>query len=101
MSETLYIRRSPDVAARMIGDELMIMSARDSALFSLNETAALLWQAADGSTPLSEIVERQICTGFDVDATTALRDAVAVATELAGHGILQIAPTPLPEQPQP
>jgi len=36
MSTALYLLRSDNVAARQIGEELMIMSARDSALFSLN-----------------------------------------------------------------
>lgn len=95
MSGNLYIKRSDDVAARMIGDELMIMFARDSSLFSLNETAALLWQAADGRTPLSDIVERQICVVFDVDPATALQDAQVLVTELAERGILRVTEQPL------
>ena len=90
-----YISRSTDVAARLIGDELMIMSGRDSSLFSLNETAALLWQAADGVTPLSEIVERNICPVFDVDRETALQDAYGLAAELADRGILRISGRPV------
>lgn len=96
MNGNTYIARATDVAARQIGDELMIMSSRTSALFSLNETAKLLWQAADGVTPLAEIVERQICSAFDIDAGTALSDAQALATELAEHGILRLAEQPLP-----
>ncbi len=95
ISGNTYIARSPDVAARMFGDELMIMSGRDSALFSLNETASLLWQAADGVTPLAEIVELQLCGSFAVDRDTALRDAEELATQLAEHGILRIAQQPL------
>ena len=33
-----------EVAARMMGGEMMIMSARDSTLFNLNETASAIWQ---------------------------------------------------------
>lgn len=94
MSTALYILRSDNVAARKIGDELMIMSARDSALFSLNETAAILWHAADGRTPLAEIVSRDICPAFDIDADTALRDAVELAHGLAERGILQVGSQP-------
>ena len=94
MSTDLYILRSDNVAARQIGEELMIMSARDSALFSLNETAALLWRAADGKTPLAEIVMRDICPAFDIDADTALRDATELAHGLAERGILQVAAQP-------
>jgi hypothetical protein len=95
MNGIAYIARAPDVAARMIGGELMIMSSRTSSLFSLNETAALLWQAADGVTPLSEIVEREICGPFEVDAATALRDTEELARQLAEHGILRLSESPL------
>jgi hypothetical protein len=95
MSGIAYIARAPDVAARMIGDELMIMSTRTSSLFSLNETAALLWQAADGVTPLSQIVERQICGRFEIDVATALRDTEELAAELAERGILRVSDSPL------
>ena len=94
MSSDLYILRSENVAARQFGDELMIMSARDSALFSLNDTAALLWRAADGKTTLAEIVMRDICPAFDIDAETALRDAAELAHGLAERGILQVGNQP-------
>lgn len=94
---TRYIARSPDVAARTIGGELMIMSGRDSSLFSLNETAAALWEAADGATPLEGIVEREICARFDVEPGEALADAEALADELARHGILVVSSSPIPK----
>lgn len=94
MSDSLYLQREDKVAARRIGDDLMIMSARDSALFSLNETAAILWDAADGVTPLAMIVARDICPLFEVDADTALRDAREIAEGLAQHGILRVSPHP-------
>jgi hypothetical protein len=94
-----YIARSPDVAARMIGGELMIMSSRTSSLFSLNETAALLWQAADGVTPLTEIVESRICGSYEVDAATALSDTRELAVQLAEHGILLVSGQPMPAEP--
>ena len=90
----LYILREANVAARRFGDELMIMSAKDSALFSLNETAAILWDAADGVTPWADIVTRDICPLFEIDADTALRDAREVAEGLAKHGILQLSAQP-------
>jgi hypothetical protein len=95
MNRNTYIARANDVAVRLIGDELMIMSSRTSALFSLNETAAILWQAADGTTPLGEIVEQQVCTAFDVDIDTALIDAQQLAEQLAEHGILRFGDQPL------
>jgi hypothetical protein len=95
MSATRYIARAENVAARMIGGEMMIMSGRDSSLFSLNATASALWQAADGRTPLAQLVEAHICSAFEVDLATALADAEEMAANLAGHGILRISDSPI------
>ena len=92
-----YLPRSREIAARMLGGEMMIMSARDSSLFTLNETAAVIWNAADGVTPLDEIVERCVCGEFDVAPAEALRDAEELVAELAGHGILIVSDSPIPE----
>jgi hypothetical protein len=92
-----YVARAANVAARMIGGEMMIMSGADSSLYSLNETASILWQAADGLTPLAQIVERHICADYAVDPATALRDAEELSEDLARHGILLLSDVPLPE----
>ena len=96
---SVYIARSKEVAARMLGGEMMIMSARDSTLFSLNATAAAIWQAADGVTPLDEIVKQHVCAAFDVDPAVALPDAEELVQGLAGKGILKISDAPIEEAP--
>jgi len=95
---SLYLTRNPLVAARSLDGEMMIMSGRDSTLFTLNKTATILWQAADGATPLEQIVEQKICTEFEVEPGEALKDAEALARDLAGHGILQISEEPIVSQ---
>jgi hypothetical protein len=94
---SIYLARAGDVAARMIGGEMMVLSARDSKLFSLNETAAAIWQAADGKTPLSEIVQQHLCEDYDVDLDVATRDAEELVKGLASHGILKLSGIPMPE----
>ena len=91
----LYMARNPRAAARSLDGEMMIMSGRDSTLFTLNKTATILWHSADGATPLDEIVDKKICTEFDVEPTEALADAETLARELASHEILQISETPI------
>jgi len=91
----LYVARARNVAARMIGGEMMIMSGRDSSLFSLNATASILWEAADGVTPLAQIVEGRIVGAFDIDRESALKDAEEVVRGLADHGILRLSETPI------
>lgn len=91
----LYIARSTAVAARRLGDEFVVMSAVDSTLYTLSEVGAVLWEAADGRTPLSEIVSRDVCCKFDVDQQTALRDAEEFVRALADRGILRISAEPI------
>ncbi|HXC43397.1 MAG TPA: PqqD family protein [Candidatus Dormibacteraeota bacterium] len=99
MNKKIYIARSPRIAARMLGEEMLVMSGQGSTLFTLNPTATVLWQAADGATPLEEIVDRRICTKFEVQPEEALRDAEALAEDLANHGILLISEGPISGQP--
>jgi len=93
----VYVSRASEIAARMLGGEMMIMSARDSTLFSLNETASAIWQAADGRTPLSEIVERKLCAAYEVAPEEALQHAEELVRELADRGILRISDEPIVE----
>ena len=92
---SLYVARNPRVAARSLDGEMMIMSGRDSTLFTLNKTATILWQAADGATPLEQIVQQKICAEFEIEPGEALRDAETLARDLASHGILEISEEPI------
>lgn len=94
-----FIARSSAVAARKLGAETIIMSAIDSTLFTLNETASLIWHAADGQTPLSEIVHRDICREFDVPSDQAYLDAAEFVQELSRHGILRLSDQPIVDAP--
>ena len=95
MSKKIYVARSPRIAARKLGEEMLIMSGQGSMLFTLNPTATILWQAADGATPLDEIVERRICSEFEVKPEEAMRDAEVLAEDLAKHGILLLSEQPI------
>lgn len=73
----------------------MIMSATDSTFFTLNETATMIWQAADGATPVSQIARERLCAEFDVDPETATHDALCFVDELSRHGILICSDQPI------
>lgn len=89
-----YIARSSAIAARLVGGEMMIMSAVDSTFFTLNEVGTVIWQAADGRTPLSEITAK-ICAEFDVTPSEAQEDAEKFVQDLAQHGILRLSAQPI------
>ena len=91
----VFIARATTVAARSLDGEMMIMSARDSTLFTLNPVGTAIWQAADGQTPLSDIVQQKICSEFEVDPSEALKDAESFVGDLASHGILIVSDAPI------
>jgi Coenzyme PQQ synthesis protein D (PqqD) len=92
-----YLAKSVDIAARRLGDETIIMSTLDSTIFMLNPTATAIWQAADGNTPLSRIIEDKVCAEFDVPIDQASADAEQFVEELAEHGILLVSDHPIPQ----
>lgn len=99
MSET-YIARSSAIAARMLAGEMMVMNTMDSTFFTLNEVATAIWQAADGRTPLREIVRTRICEDFDIEPTRAQSDAEQFVADLSQHGILIVSDRPFGDVPE-
>jgi len=91
----VYIARSTMIAARMLAGEMMVMNSVDSTFFTLNEVASAIWEAADGRTPLREIVEKRICTQFDVAHDQAQADAAEFVANLSQHGILVVSEHPM------
>jgi len=97
MSEK-YIKPSRNIAARMLADEVVVMLVKDSRVFSLNPTASAIWSAADGLTPLREIVASKLVDEFEVDADTAYRDALELVEQLAQQGVLLLADQPIVQE---
>ena len=97
MKNYRYVARSTAIAARALGDETMVMSATNSTLFTLDEVASVIWEAADGVTPLDEIVANKICSQYDVTQEVAMKDAEAFVESLAEHGILLLSEQPFAE----
>jgi len=91
----IYIARSSVIAARALAGEMMVMNSADSTFFTLNEVATVIFQAADGRTPLRDIVRDRVCEQFDVDPERAQADAEQFVAELSGHGILIVSSQPL------
>lgn len=94
MNRNCFVSRSGTIAARALGDETVVMSAADSTLFTLNEIGTIIWDSADGVTPLEEIVRTKICTQYDVAPDAALQDAEKFVEGLAGHGIFLVSDAP-------
>ena len=95
MNNKRYVARSTAIAARVLGDETMVMSATNSTLFTLDEVATVIWESADGVTPLEDIVANKVCKQYDITPEIALRDAEGLLEELAEHGLVLLSDKPI------
>jgi Coenzyme PQQ synthesis protein D (PqqD) len=88
-----YPARNSRVAWRVYDGEAVILVAEDSTLNTLNPVGTVVWEAADGRTPVSAIVDR-VCDEFDVDLAQAERDVAGFIEKLQRRGLLNVAASP-------
>jgi hypothetical protein len=92
-----YPAKNPEMAWRVYDGQAVILCPDDSTLNTLNAVGTLIWEAADGQTPLSVIVSR-ICVEFEVEPARAEKDVAAFVDQLCRRGLLR-APGSLPGEP--
>jgi len=81
------------MAWRVYDGQAVILCPDDSTLNTLNPVGTLIWEAADGKTPVSAIVAR-ICEEFDIEPAEARRDASAFIETLCRRGLLAVSTSP-------
>jgi Coenzyme PQQ synthesis protein D (PqqD) len=74
---------------------MVIMSAMDSTLYSLDDVATAIWKALDGAIPLHEVIERKLYAEFDVSPKIAAPDVERFVEQLSAHGILVVSDQPI------
>ena len=90
-------QKSGDLVERKIRDEHLLvpimknMASLDS-IYTLNETAAVIWRLATEGLPETEIAEH-LSTEFDVSPEAAAADTRRVLDELVHLGALELRPT--------
>jgi hypothetical protein len=67
-------RQRPDLTARTVGGEMVVLDRVTNQVHQLNATASFVWQRCDGQHTPPQIAEA-LLNAFDVDPLTA-RDAV-------------------------
>ncbi len=87
-----YLVQNPQTAWRVYDGEAVIICPDDSTLNTLNAVGTLIWQAADGKTPVSVIIAR-ISEEFDVEPEQAERDLAAFIEKLCQRGLLMVSET--------
>jgi hypothetical protein len=88
------LRRSPDVVAREIDGDLIIVPLisgigdLEDELYSLNPTGRAIWDRLDGSRTLGQIAA-ELARDFEGDPQTIECDVVGLADELLRRGIVE------------
>jgi hypothetical protein len=85
-------RKSPDIVARKIAGELLLVPVRGKIadmqrIFALNPVGELIWQGLDAHKNLNDIRD-QVISCFDVTAETAMADIEEFIAELFQAGLI-------------
>ncbi|MEI2690237.1 MAG: PqqD family protein [Anaerolineae bacterium] len=78
---------TPDVASRVYGADAVIISPHQGMVRMLNPTATRIWQLADGSRSVDEIVVALV-EEYEVDSCQAEQAVAALLSELVDKGLI-------------
>lgn len=92
MEARSVIKKNPRIVARKSGEEYILVPITDNvanmeAVYTMNETAAFVWDNIDGETTLEEIA-RVMSGEFETDIDTAMNDIVELVNDLKKHNIV-------------
>ena len=79
--------RSSDVAFRVIDGEAILVYSGNSKIYTLNQVGTAIWELADGTRRLSDIVD-VVCNRFDAERDQVSKDCLEFLQDLNSRGIL-------------
>jgi hypothetical protein len=87
--------RNPDIIFRKIADEFILVPIRQKAVdlksvYTLNETAAFIWEAIDSAKSVSQINDK-VSEVFEVDTRQAQADVLEILSQLESLSLIQRA----------
>lgn len=77
----------PDVVARSVGDETILLDLETGTYFTLNAVGAVVWKALEAKTGLDAIVD-EVLDRFEVDEATARADIDEYLAALVAEGLV-------------
>jgi len=88
---TIY-KKDPNIVSRLIAEEVILVPIRNNVadmdfIFTLNETAAYVWNMIDGTRSMSDIIDL-VTKEFDVDPSLALSDLQELVQSLIDVNVL-------------
>lgn len=91
-----YLVRSPFLAWRVIGGEVVIISPQERELHTLNEVGTTIWQLADGSRTLRQVAQ-ELSQIYEIAPEEVLPDVLAFAQEMVEKGVAFLSEQPTSE----
>jgi hypothetical protein len=86
-------RRRDDVLTQSAGDTVVLLASKSGEYFSLNDVGARIWELADGTRSVTEIVV--VLHGeYDAPEDVIRDDAIEIITELSHAGLVEDAGPP-------
>ncbi len=89
-----YIAPDPDVAARLINNEIIILTPFDGVLHNLNPVATYVWCLMDGKHRLKDII-LCLCSEYDVLFPAAERDVMHFVEDMLAKRIIVLSDKPI------
>lgn len=93
LSLELYPQPVQQVIGRVLQGEAVILRPEAGKVNVVNEVGARIWELADGSRSIRQIVE-QICREYQVEQEQAQADAISFIQHLIDKKILTISQLP-------
>ena len=81
------IRTSPDVVARRLEDEIVLVNLTTNRIFSLNRTGGRYWELLDEGLE-QEVIVRRLLDEFDVDRPTLEQEIADITAQLRREGLV-------------
>lgn len=90
----MSMRQKKGLQLKRIGSKYMIVNVVQNEVnltdvFTLNESAAWLWQQTEGKEMIPEVLAEALCRRYEVEKETALRDVTRQLEEWKGYGLLE------------
>ena len=82
------VRPDPNVLAKRVDDEIVLVHVETNRIYELNRTAASLWDALAGGSSKAEL-EQQLALEFDVDPEHLSREIDELLRQFASERLIQ------------
>ena len=90
MNLSNIVRIPPQVMARLVGDETVILDLASGTYYGLDPVGARIWQLMAEGKALASVCETLV-DEFDVSRETLERDVLHLTKELCAKGLVNIA----------